>query len=232
MSADNFSISNKYVGQYVEPTWLKFKIMKAKILDMKIFLKKFTRKNRSQKGYTILELLIAALITGIITAAAFGFYTTLHNQSEVQIDVSEIQHLCRASLFDMRKTLHMAGNRLGSHPPYQIKGDTLAVYFSETQPVDSIMYFLEEFTAVEYAKVPDLPSGEKLYKLMKKRNNQAATIFADFITDVNFVLVDPTTIAVTISAQSAHKDLDFNSNNGFRTFSLGETVNLRYLQLL
>jgi hypothetical protein len=187
---------------------------------------------KSRLGYTIIELLIAALITGIITAAAFGFYTTMHNQSEVQIDVSEISHLCRASIFDIRKTLHMAGNRLGSHPPYEIKGDTLAVYFSETQPVDSVLYYLQEFTSGEYAGVPDLAPGMKLYKLMKKRNSLAETVFADFITDINFVVIDPTTIAVTISAQSATKDLDYAANNGFRNFSLGERVNLRYLQLL
>lgn len=187
---------------------------------------------KSRSGYTIIELLIAAFITGIITAAGFGFYTTMQNQSEVQIDVSEIQNLCRASLFDIRKTLHMAGNRLGSHVPYQIKGDTLAVYFSETQPVDTILYYLEEFTPGEYANVVDQPAGTKLHKLMKKRNSESAAAFSDFITDVNFVLINPTSIAVTITAQSSRKDLDFQTNNGYRTFALGERVNLRYLQLI
>jgi hypothetical protein len=126
----------------------------------------------------------------------------------------------------------MAGNRLVSHPPYKIVGDSLLVFFSQTQPVDSVLYYLVEYSSGEYANVPDLPSGMKLYNLMKKRNSQPAAIFANFITDINFVLVDATTIAVTISAQSSRKDLNFSSNSGFRTFSLGERVNLRYLQLL
>ncbi|HEX2896461.1 MAG TPA: hypothetical protein VHP63_00230 [candidate division Zixibacteria bacterium] len=188
---------------------------------------------KSTTGYTIIELLIAAIITAIITAASFGFYTSMHRQSEVQIDVSEIQHLCRASLFDIRKTLHMAGNRLGSSQvPYQIKGDTLAVYFSETKPVDTVKYYLTEFSAADYAKVPNLPAGQKVYRLMKKRNSAAASVFADFINDVNFVVIDPTSIALTITAQSSHQDESLQTNNGYRTFSLGERVNLRYLQLL
>ena len=186
----------------------------------------------NQKGYTILELLIALIITSIIIAATFRFYTTMQHQSEVQIDVSEIQHLCRASLFDIRKTLHMAGNKLSTHAPYEIIGDSLAVYFSETKPVDTVLYFLEEFSAADYVKAPNLQSGQKLYKLMKKRNSNAAVIFADFITVVNFVAVDPTTIVVTITAQASRQDDKLSTNGGFRTFSLGERVNLRYLQLI
>ncbi len=199
-----------------------------------MFIAMFNRSagSKSEKGYTIIELLIAAFITGIITAATFSFYTSMNRQSEVQIDVSEISHLCRASIFDIRKTLHMAGNRLGAHPPYKINGDSLFVYFSETKPVDTVMYFLQQFTSAEYAKVPNLPSGQKLYKLMKKRNSQASAVFADFITDVNFVLIDATTIAVTITAQASRKDDSYSANGGFRTFSLGERVNLRYLQLI
>ncbi len=187
---------------------------------------------RTEQGYTIIELLIAALITGIITAASFGFFVSMNNQSEMQIDVSEISNSCRASLFDIRKNLHMAGNRLGAHPAFEIKGDSLSVYFSESKPVDTIMYFLKEFTDAQYAAVRGLPKGQKLYKLMKKRDNLQATVFADFITEMNFVPIDPTTIAVAISAQSSRKDDTFASNGGFRTFSLGERINLRYLQLI
>ncbi len=200
---------------------------------MPCFIKNTPDLTKSISGYTIIELLIAALITSIITAASFGFYTSMHRQSEVQIDVSEIQHLCRASLFDIRKTLHMAGNRLGSgQVPYKLGGDTLAVYFSETKPVDTVIYFLTEFGPADYAKVPNLPAGKKVYRLMKKRNSAAASVFADFINDVNFVVIDPTTIAVTITAQSSRQDESLQTNNGYRTFSLGERVNLRYLQLL
>lgn len=188
---------------------------------------------KSISGYTIIELLIAAVITAIITAASFGFYTSMHRQSEVQIDVSEIQHICRASLFDIRKTLHMAGNRLGSSQvPYRINGDTLSVFFSETKAVDTVSYFLTEFTTSDYAKVPNLPAGQKIYRLMKKRNSADPAVFADFVNDVNFVVIDATSMAVTITAQSSSQDPTILTNNGYRTFSLGERVNLRYLQLL
>ena len=43
------------------------------------------------------------------------------------------------------------------------------------------MYFLEEFTDAEYANAPDLPSSQKLYKLMKQENSNSSQIVADLL---------------------------------------------------
>ncbi len=188
---------------------------------------KLTRITNCQRGFSILEVLIAGLITAIIAASGFSFYTKMHNQSETQFNVSEMQQLARSSLYDMRKTLLQAGFKLTGHIPYKISGDTLAVYYSETKPVDTIKYYLVEFTGAEYAKVPDRISGIKLYKLVKKVNAAGADIFADYLTDIDFKQLDAANIVITIKVQSMRRDDSYKTNSGFRIYTLTERINVR-----
>ena len=181
----------------------------------------------STRGSVVLELLIAALITGIITTAAFQFIVKMHSQAETQQHLSDAQLLCRNSLMDIKKTLRMAGYKLTGHPPYEISGDTLAVYMNGSQPVDTVKYFLEEFTEYEYSQVPDLPEGKLLFKLMKKTNSDPPAIFADYLIGLQYNAVDSSNIRINITTQTAGPDNDYQPNNGFRTFSLTELVSIR-----
>jgi hypothetical protein len=52
-------------------------------------------------------------------------------------------------------------------------------------------------------------------------------VYADFITDVNFVPIDSRNVALTITAQASGADANYTPNSGFRTFTLGERVLLR-----
>lgn len=188
------------------------------------------RTLKGLNGFTILEVLIAALITAIIVASAFSFYTKMHLQSEAQFDVSEMQQLCRTSLYDIRKSLIQGGFKIGAHPPYEIKGDTLAVYYSATKPVDTIKYYLQEFTSAEYNKIKNRPSGTKLYKLMKKENSAEASIFADFITGIRYTVVSPDEINVGITVMAPHKDDSYKANSGFRLYTISDKINVRNVQ--
>jgi hypothetical protein len=180
---------------------------------------------------TLLELLIATFITGILVAGLFSFYVTMEHETEIQHDVTEIQHLCRVTIDDIKKSLRMSGYRLDGHDPYKISGDSLSVYFSETQTVDTVLYYLQEFTAAEYSSMTNLPAGTKVCYLMKKRNSQQPGIFADYINDMNFVPIDSVSMAVTVKAQSARPDEKFAENNGYRTHELGARVYMRNLDL-
>jgi type II secretory pathway pseudopilin PulG len=188
---------------------------------------KKTNITNNQRGYSILEVLVAALITAVIAASGFQFYTKMHGQSETQYNVSEMQQLARSSLYDMRKSLLQAGFKLTAHIPYKISGDTLAVYYSVTLPVDTIQYYLVEFDAGEYANIRDRISGTKLYKLVKKVNSGTAAIFADYITDINFKQIDAANIVVSINVQAMHRDDAYKPNGGFRIYTLTERINVR-----
>lgn len=189
------------------------------------------RKLRNNRGYTIAELLIAMFITGILAAAGFEFYISMHNQTLAQEEISDMQQASRASLQDITKTLRMAGYKIGAHAPYRINGDSLLIFYSDTQPVDTIMYYLEDYTSAELLSMPTFPTGSSPHKLMKKVNSTAAELFADYITDVTFIAVNASTVQVTIDVQAAQPDEDFVNNGGYRTYTALETVNLRNVAL-
>ncbi len=189
-------------------------------------MKKF-RKINSQSGFSIMEVLIAGLITGVLAVSAFQFYTKMQGQSEAQYNVSEMSQVARASIYEIRKSLLQAGFKIGAHAPYEISGDTLAVYYSDTQPVDTIKYYLVEFTDLEYATTPNLPGGTQLFKLVKKVNSAAAEPYADYVTGVNYNQIDAANLIITIDVLSMRSDDSYTTNNGYRTFSISERIKVR-----
>ena len=185
-------------------------------------------KRNNQAGFSILEVLIAAIITGIIATSAFSFYTKMSEPSEHQFNVSEMHQLCRTSLYDIRKSLMQAGFKLtGGHPAYEVKGDTLAVYYLDTQPVDTILYYLEEYTDSEYGAIPDLPQTHKLFKLYKKVNGNAPALYADYVVGIDYIQIDAANMIVSIDVHSLRKDDSYQPNDGFRTYRLSERINIR-----
>ena len=191
-------------------------------------MRRFTKKIfRCQRGVSVLELLIATLITGVMTTAAFQFLVTMQNQSEAQQNLSEAQLLCRNSLMDIKKNLRMAGYKITGHPAYEVKGDTLAVYVSRSQPVDTILYYLREFSDGEYASMADLPEGRQVYRLMKQTNSNPPDEFADYILNVQYDLTDPSNVIVRVTTQTPRPDEDYPSFNGYRSYSLSERVKIR-----
>ena len=191
---------------------------------MKHFINKISR---CQKGVSVVEMLIATLITGIVTTAAFQFLVTMQNQSSVQQDRSEAQLQCRNSLMELKKSLRMAGYKISGHAAYEVNGDTLAVYMSASQPVDTVLYYLGEFSEAEYARLPNLPEGRQLYRLMKRTNSAKPDVFSDFVLNVQYDVTDPTNLVVRLTTQTQHSDDDYPFFNGYRSFSQSERVKIR-----
>ncbi|UCC43713.1 MAG: prepilin-type N-terminal cleavage/methylation domain-containing protein [Candidatus Zixiibacteriota bacterium] len=189
-----------------------------------MMIPKNTRSN--SHGFTLIEVVIALFITSVIALAGFQFFTKVSHQSEVQYDVSEMQNLCRISLYDIRKTLRSAGYMVAG-PPYEINGDSLIVYYSATQPIDTTTYFLQEYPDSVYEAVPGLPAGLKLHYLMKGVNSAPPTIYADFISGMSFTEIDSTNVLVSITSRVPRGDDTYSDNQGFRAFTLTDRVNVR-----
>ena len=187
---------------------------------------KKSRINR-QAGFSILEVLISALLVGIISAAAFQFYVSLHAQAEKQYEQSEVQALCRSTIFDIKKNLRMAGYRVGAHAPYEISGDTLSIYVNPSGSIDTIRYYLQEFSDYQYATMAGFPSGKHLYSLMKQTNSDPPAIYSEYITSINYNQVDAGNITVTIQAYTTRPDENYRLDGGYRSFSIGDRINLR-----
>lgn len=180
-----------------------------------------------QQGFTLVELMIAVLITGLITTAGFQYFVNCSQQTEAQYDIAEAQHMCRMCMYDIAKTIRMAGYRLDSHPPYDISTNSMTVYYSENgTAIDTVRFYLQ----LKYDPyVEEGGEPRQVYELMKQVNSDPAGLFADNITSLAFVPIDSANIAVAITAESERADESYYFNDGRRTFSLGERVYIRNL---
>jgi len=67
------------------------------------------KTTRNQTGTTFLEVMIALLITSVVTTAIFKLYITQHKNYLTQDDVTNIQQNARASIDEMTRHIRMAG---------------------------------------------------------------------------------------------------------------------------
>jgi type II secretory pathway pseudopilin PulG len=72
---------------------------------------------RSQNGTSLLELLVALVITAVVTLAIFRTYIVQHKNYLIQEDVTEIQQSARASIEELTRQIRMAGFDLPAGMP-------------------------------------------------------------------------------------------------------------------
>lgn len=185
-------------------------------------------RSNNSSGFTLLEMLIALAIMAFVTLAAFEFYKMAHQQVLTQQEISDLQLSNRNCLEEIATNLRKGGYLLDGHPPYGISGDSLFVYFSDTKPVDTILYYLEELSDTDYKQLMmGHVDGMPVYKLYKKVNSESAVVFADDVTLLQFTVINAQLIAITLETQAMAVDNTFPTNNGFRTFINTERVVLR-----
>ena len=182
---------------------------------------------RHNKGYTLIELLVALIISGILTTAAYSFYVRMHNQTLTQQEISDMQTISRNSIQELTQTLRKAGFKLSGHAPYHFSNDTLWVFFSETQPVDTVIYYLSDYTEPELLHISHLDDGHLPKKLMRKVNSGTPAVYADLISSISYSAPTATSVEVTLVTQVSEADEDFTQNAGVRTNVVTERVTLR-----
>ncbi len=94
---------------------------------------RFNLNSGVNRGFTIIELLIALFLAGIVTSAAMGIYITQHKQLMVQDDISDMQASIRAAAVELSTQIRMAGyNVPGSIPKleaYNTNPDTIVITY-------------------------------------------------------------------------------------------------------
>lgn len=169
---------------------------------------------KNQKGITLVELLIGALMSLIIVSAVLGFYVTQHDHWLVQEEISDMQQNGRALLDELTRYIRKAGYGMAGSTAFRIDGDTLTIFVKESAKVDTTKFYVS--TAV--ANHPNL---------MKKVNTQAAQLFAENIESVQFVQ-SGTAIQVNLTAREDTKD-DTYTGDKYRRRVLQSRIKIRNL---
>lgn len=87
-------------------------------------MKMITRIARAEHGTTLIELLIALVITGVVTLAIMKTYVTQHESYMIQDDITNMQQTARACIDELTKQIRMAGHDLPIGLPAIIGSDT------------------------------------------------------------------------------------------------------------
>jgi len=170
---------------------------------------------KNQKGITLVELLIGALMSLIILSAVLGFYVTQHDHWLVQEGISDMQQNSRALLDELTRYIRKAGYGMAAGQTcFQITGDTLTIFVKETAKVDTTKFYVSNAVAAH----PNL---------MKKVNTQAAQLFAENIESVQFVQAG-TAIQVNLTAREDTKD-DTYIGDKYRRRVLQSRIKIRNL---
>lgn len=115
---------------------------------MKIFLKKVTQC----RGTTLVEILVALAITGVVTMAMMKLYVAQHENYLLQDDVTTTQQNARASIDELSRHIRMAGNELPAVLP--------ALSASDCNPDTITINYMTSGCESALASPMPLPSSE------------------------------------------------------------------------
>lgn len=179
------------------------------------------KKRNNQRGLTLLEMLITVFLSGVLMTAGLSFYSSMQSQTTSQMELSNVQSICRCSVDDIKSSLRDAGFMLTTHDAFYINGDTLMVYYKNDSLVDTIGYFLAG------TDDDDDDRETQTFQLMKRNSDGSVSIYADNIVSIGYQQVGSNRVEVSITAQSELRDDAYRFNNGYRRYSLTEEVCLR-----
>jgi len=96
---------------------------------------------RKEKGFTLLELLIALLISGVLVTAGYGVYINQHEGWIIQEQITTMQQNARAAMHELETKIRMAGYKLpGGFEPIYAKNsnpDTITILFKSESDCDA-----------------------------------------------------------------------------------------------
>lgn len=168
---------------------------------------------RQEKGMTLVELLIAALMTFVIGSVALEFYASQHNQWLAQTDVSDMQQNVRVLLDELTTNIRSAGfGIIIGHPRILVNSNTLTIYRKDSTKIDTIQYYVS--TAVE-----DHPN------LMKQINQDSPQVFAEDIESIQFAQTGKL-VTITLVAREGRRDPELYGD-GYRRRTLVAAAELR-----
>ena len=171
------------------------------------------RRLKDQKGMTLVELIIAGLLTLVVGGAALEFYVSQHNQWLAQTDVSDMQQNLRVLLDELTTNIRSAGyGIMTSHPRIQLTSNTLTIYYKDSTKIDTTRYYVSNTDSLH----PNL---------VKQLNQGSPQVFAENIESVQFAR-SGSLLTVTLVAREGRRDPEY-PGDGYRRRTLIADVELR-----
>lgn len=176
------------------------------------------RTSKGERGVTLIETLIATLLTVIIGGATMEFYVTQHKTWLMQSEASDVQQNARACLDGIATTLLMAGYRVGSHPAVKARPDSLFVYYRNEPAgdMDTVIYFVSN-------------ADPKHPALMRQIKSGTPEVFGENIESLTVSQVSARLLQVAVTARAAKPDSSFIAGDGYRRRVYTTEVHLRNL---
>ncbi len=87
-------------------------------------MKKSGTLKNSSRGFSLVEVMIALLLSAVVTSAAFKAYVSQHKNYMIQDDITNIQQNARASLDELTRQVRMAGYQLPNGLPSILASNT------------------------------------------------------------------------------------------------------------
>lgn len=170
------------------------------------------------KGFTLLELLIAAILTIVISSAALTFLARSNQQYYSQEEISEMQQSLRASMQEIVKQVRMAGFGLP---------DTLPGIDIDTIPsaADTLTVFRDTFAIKFYIDA----TTDSLHPSLIKSVNNVPSLYATDISQFEVRWLSSRSIRITLSAKTSKADYDIGGGNALCR-SETQIVNLRNIR--
>lgn len=113
---------------------------------IKSYRSSYRLRKTNQRGFTLLELLIALVMTGVLVSAGYGIYINQQEGWMIQEQITSMQQNARVAMHELETKIRMAG--------YNLPGGFDPIYAKNTNPDTITVLFQNEFnckSTIEYA---------------------------------------------------------------------------------
>lgn len=173
----------------------------------------------NERGMSIIELLIATVLSLIVLSAALEFYVSQHKNWLMQNEVAEVQQNARVCVDEIASSLRMAGYGLPTgHPAFVIGNDSLTVYSLDGSDVDTTLYFI-------YSVDP------KSTYLARQIDGNWPEMYSNDVESLKVVQITPRHFEINLTSRSERPDGEFIGGDGYRRRTVKTEVLARNLAI-